>query len=143
QDKARVVRLRNQWVSVDPRFWDSEMDVSVNVGLGRGTDETRMAFLGMIGQKQEQTLQMLGPDNALVSIGQLRETYAEMLRIAGFKNVDRFFKVVTPEQEGMLAQQMKQNKPPDPNQMLADVEKQKTQAKLQTDTSQLQFDAVK
>jgi hypothetical protein len=143
QDKARVVRLRNQWVSVDPRFWDSEMDVSVNVGLGRGTDETRMAFLGMIGQKQEQTLQMLGPDNALVSIGQLRETYAEMLRIAGFKNVDRFFKVVTPEQEGMLAQQMKQNKPPDPNQMLADVEKQKTQAKLQTDTSQLQFDSVK
>jgi hypothetical protein len=143
QDKARVVRLRNQWVSVDPRFWDAEMDVSVNVGLGRGTDEQRMAFLGMIGQKQEQILQMLGPDNALVSIGQVRETYAEMLRIAGFKNPDRFFKVVTPQQEQMLSQQMSQNKAPDPNQLLADVEKQKTQARMQTDQSQQQIDLIK
>ena len=143
QDKPRTVRLRNQWVSVDPRFWDAEMDVSVNVGLGRGTDEQRMQFLGMIGQKQEQVLQMLGPDNALVSIGQLRETYAEMLRIAGFKNPDRFFKVVTPEQEQMLSQQMQQNKPPDPNQLLAQVEGEKTKAKFQTDQSQQQLDAAK
>ena len=143
QDKPRTVRLRNQWVSVDPRFWDAEMDVSVNVGLGRGTDEQRMQFLGMIGQKQEQVLQMLGPDNALVSIGQLRETYAEMLRIAGFKNPDRFFKVVTPEQEKMLSAQMQQNKPPDPNQLLAQVEGEKTKAKFQTDQSQQQIDAIK
>jgi|GEM_PF-478472 len=143
QDKARVVRLRNQWVSVDPRFWDAEMDVSVNVGLGRGTDETRMAFLATIGQKQEQVLQMFGPGNALVSIGQLRETYAEMLRIMGFKNPDRFFKVVTPEQEAMLQQQMAQNKPPDPNQMLADVEKEKTKAKTQVDMAQQQLDLAK
>jgi len=143
QDKARVVRLRNQWVSVDPRFWDAEMDVSVNVGLGRGTDETRMAFLATIGQKQEQVLQMFGPGNALVSIGQLRETYAEMLRIMGFKNPDRFFKVVTPEQEQMLQQQMAQNKPPDPNQMLADVEKEKTKAKTQVDMAQQQLDLAK
>lgn len=143
QDKARVVRLRNQWVSVDPRWWDAEMDVSVNVGLGRGTDETRMAFLATIGQKQEQVLQMLGPDNALVSIGQIRETYAEMLRIAGFKNVDRFFKVVTPEQEQMLSKQMSQNKPPDPNQLLAQVEGEKTKAKTQTDTAQQQIDIAK
>ena len=33
-----------------------------------------------------------------------------MLRIAGFKNPDRFFKVVTPEQEKMLSSQMAQNK---------------------------------
>jgi hypothetical protein len=143
QDKPRVVRLRNQWVNVDPRFWDAEMDVSVNVGLGRGTDEQRMAFLATIGAKQEQVLQMLGPDNALVSIGQLRETYAEMLSIAGFKNPDRFFKVVTPGQEQMLSQQMAANKPPDPNQLLAQVEGEKTKAKFQTDQSQQQLDAAK
>jgi hypothetical protein len=143
QDKPRVVRLRNQWVNVDPRFWDAEMDVSVNVGLGRGTDDQRMAFLQTIGQKQEQVLQMLGPDNALVSIGQLRETYAEMLSIAGFKNPDRFFKVVTPTQERMLSQQMAQNKPPDPNQLLAQVEGEKTKAKFQTDQSQQQLDMAK
>jgi len=78
-----------------------------------------------------------------VSIGQLRETYAEMLRIMGFKNPDRFFKVVTPEQEAMLQQQMAQNKPPDPNQMLADVEKEKTKAKTQVDMAQQQLDLAK
>jgi hypothetical protein len=143
QDKPRTVRLRNQWVSVDPRFWDADMDVSVNVGLGRGTDDQRMAFLQTIGAKQEQVLQMLGPDNALVSIGQLRETYAEMLSIAGFKNPDRFFKVVTPGQEQQLSQQMAQNKPPDPNQLLAQVEGEKTKAKFQTDQSQQQLDMAK
>jgi hypothetical protein len=143
QDKPRVVRLRNQWVEVDPRFWDAEMDVSVNVGLGRGTNEQRMAFLGMIGAKQEQVLQMLGPSNPIVSIGQLRETYAEMLRIAGFKNPDRFFKTVTPEQEKQLQEQMAQNKPPDPNQLLAETENNKTKQKQQSDTAQRTFDREK
>lgn len=37
QDRPRMVRLRNQWVPIDPRDWDAEMDVMVNVGLGMAT----------------------------------------------------------------------------------------------------------
>lgn len=36
QDQERMVRLRNEWVPVDPRVWDATMDVSVNVGMGAG-----------------------------------------------------------------------------------------------------------
>src|SRR5205823_9798514 len=31
QPRARIVRLRNAFVAVDPKAWDAEMDVSVNV----------------------------------------------------------------------------------------------------------------
>ncbi|MFK5283058.1 hypothetical protein ACI3PL_26165, partial [Lacticaseibacillus paracasei] len=30
-DQARTVRLRGQWVEVDPRVWDAGMDCVVNV----------------------------------------------------------------------------------------------------------------
>ena len=35
QDRERMIRLRNEWVPVDPRVWDSNMDCTVNVGLGQ------------------------------------------------------------------------------------------------------------
>jgi hypothetical protein len=34
----RMVRLRNEFVPIDPRVWNANMDVSINVALGRGTD---------------------------------------------------------------------------------------------------------
>src|SRR5438876_245905 len=33
QPRKRIVRLRGQYVEVDPRAWDAEMDVSINVAL--------------------------------------------------------------------------------------------------------------
>lgn len=47
QDKARMIRSRNKWVQVDPRMWDATMDVSINVGLGNGDTEQKMAMLGI------------------------------------------------------------------------------------------------
>jgi hypothetical protein len=34
QDKPRVIRLRGKYVSIDPREWKNNYDVTVNVGLG-------------------------------------------------------------------------------------------------------------
>ena len=61
---------------------------------GRGTEEQKMGFLAQIVQKQEQILTTLGPANPLVDIRQLRSTYAEMLRLAGYKDASRFFKEI-------------------------------------------------
>jgi len=33
---SQTVRLRNQWVSVDPRQWKTRDDMTINVGLGTG-----------------------------------------------------------------------------------------------------------
>ncbi len=31
-----MVRMRNEWVQIDPRFWDVGMDANINIALGNG-----------------------------------------------------------------------------------------------------------
>jgi hypothetical protein len=47
QDKPRTIRLRNEWVTVDPRTWNADMDATVNTGLGAGTRERDMMMMQM------------------------------------------------------------------------------------------------
>jgi hypothetical protein len=123
QDRPRVVRLRNQWVPVDPRYWDAEMDVVVNVGLGTGSQEQKLQTLMAISQKQEQILQTLGPQNPMVSLKQYRNTLAQIAELQGFKDASRYFSEITPEAEQQMAQP--QQPAPDPTQILAQVEAEK------------------
>ena len=92
QDKPRIVRLRNKFVPIDPRVWNANMDVVVNIALGTGSDQQKMGFLNVIAQKQEMILQQLGPmNNPLVSLETYHNTLEQMLAVAGFKDVNKFF----------------------------------------------------
>lgn len=140
QDKPRVLRLRNQYMQFDPRSWSNQYDVMINVGLGTGNRQEQLAMLQMIMQKQETILQGYGPSNPLVSVGQYRETLSRMIEAAGFKDVDSFFKQITPEIDAQLSQPPQQQQQPDPTMMLAQVEQMKAQLKSQTDAQRLQAD---
>lgn len=129
QDKKRVIRLRNQWVEIDPRYWDAEMDVVVNVGLGTGSQEQKLQTLMAISQQQKEILQTLGPNNPLVSIKQYRNTLAQITELQGFKDASRYFSEITPEIEQQMAQPPQPQ--PDPTQILAQVEAQKVQKDIE------------
>jgi hypothetical protein len=90
QDKARMVRLRNEWVQIDPSTWN-EMDVSVNVALGLGTNEERMGMLAGLAAKQEAILEKQGPENPLVNFQQYHHTLAKLTELSGFKDVQSFW----------------------------------------------------
>ena len=145
QDKEKIVRMRGEYVSFDPRTWANEYDVSVNVGLGSGDRDQKLTMLQMILSKQEQILQQFGPSNPLVSVGQYRNTLAKFIESAGFKDANQFLNPITPEQDAQLAQP----KPPTPDaqaevaKMLADVEREKTQAKAQIDSQKLDLERQK
>ena len=141
QDQPRMVRLRGKWVQIDPKYWDADMDVQVNVALGHGTDNEKMQFLMMVAQKQEQIMQTLGPSNPLVDASQYRNTLAQICTLAGFKDASRYFKPVDMQVVQQMMQQQQQNQPPDPNMMLVQIEQQKVQAKSQVDAAKLQADA--
>ena len=141
QDQPRMVRLRGKWVQIDPKYWDADMDVQVNVALGHGTDNEKMQFLMMVAQKQEQIMQTLGPSNPLVDASQYRNTLAQICTLAGFKDASRYFKPVDMQIVQQMMQQQQQNQPPDPNMMLVQIEQQKVQAKSQVDAAKLQADA--
>jgi hypothetical protein len=92
QDKARVVRLRNHWVAVDPRDWNAEMDVSVSVGLGTGNRDQQLGHLMAIWDKQVQAMQLQGgPAGPLVSPKNLYETATKIVHNAGIKTAQGFF----------------------------------------------------
>lgn len=142
QDKERMVRLRNEWIPIDPRAWDAGMDVVVNVGLGNGSSQERMQYLSLISGKQEQILQTLGADNPLVEMTQYRNTMAKMVELAGFKDAGMFFKDVqplSPEQKAM----MQQNKKPTPEEQLMQVQIQEIQADMQKSAARLELDKEK
>jgi len=142
QDKPRIVRLRGKYVEIDPRYWDADMDVQVNVALGHGTDNDKMQFLMMVAQKQEQIMQTLGPNNPLCTVAQYANTLAQITTLAGFKDTTRYFNQVDMQQVAQMQQAASQNKPADPNQLLAQIEQAKIQAKAQTDAAKLQADAA-
>lgn len=142
QDQPRMVRLRGQWVAVDPRVWDAEMDVSVNVALGRGPDSQRMAFLMMVLQQQQQILTTIGPDNPLVTIRQFRATLAEIVRLGGYKDANRFFLDPGAAEDAAFrqkAQQARGGPAPDPNAALAQAQIQngRMEAEARIATSRL------
>jgi len=53
QDKPMMMKLRNQWVPVDPSSWKTRYGVTVNVGLGTGTRDEQRQNLMMLGQMQQ------------------------------------------------------------------------------------------
>jgi len=146
QDRERVVRLRNEWVPVDPRVWDSSMDCTVNVGLGSGMTDERLAVLNQVVARQTEALEKLGPDNPLVGLGNIRNTLAKMLEISGYKDTDQFFKPLPVD----WTPPPPEPPPPTPEELLAQAQMADIQArtsidqqKLALDSQKLELDAVK
>jgi GrpB-like predicted nucleotidyltransferase (UPF0157 family) len=137
QDKARMVRMRGEFVEFDPRTWANQYDVSINVGLGAGNRQEQMAMLSMVLAKQEQLIAQYGPANPYVSPAQYRGTLGRMVEIAGFKDSAEFYKAITPEQDQMLS-----NPPPQPQQMPPEVQAimARTQAEIQANQAKAQAD---
>jgi hypothetical protein len=89
-----MVRLRNEWVQIDPRAWDASMDVSVNIGLGNGDLGERMQGLTMIAGKQEQIMQQFGLGNPVVTPAMYIRTIQKIVELSGFKDASSYFQAL-------------------------------------------------
>lgn len=143
QDTVRTLRINGRFVPFDPREWDTEYNVTINVGLGTGSRQEQLATMQMILGKQEQILQAYGVNNPLISLKQYRDTLAKFVHMAGFKDATAFMNEITPEIEQQVMQQASQQQP-DPNtqaaEILAQVEREKAQLRAQTDAAKIQLD---
>ena len=134
QDKPRMVRLRNKWTPIDPRAWDAEMDVSINVSLGNGDVDQKMAMLAMIAGKQESALQQMGPMNPLVTPAQYANTLRKIAEMAGFKDSSQFFNAIPADYQPPQPEQK-----PTPEEVLAQVQAQSIQADIQKKAAELEL----
>lgn len=141
--KAEMLRINGTYVPMDPRVWDTDLDATVNVGLGTGREEQKTAVLGQTLQIQLQAIQGYGPANPLAGIAQLRNTLADILALNGVSNVDRYFLPIQPQQPQGQPQQGQQPPHGDPAQAMVAAEQVKAQAKLVSDAQRMQLEFIK
>jgi hypothetical protein len=87
--QAQTVRLRNQWVQVDPREWKKRNDMTVEVGLGTGGKAEQMQMINLIIAMQEKAL--MGGLTNIVTPTNLYNSAKVLTRISGHKDTDAFF----------------------------------------------------
>jgi len=133
QPRARMIRLRNQWVSIDPRSWNADMDLVVAVGLG-------------VGNRQEQGAQAQGILGLIERIGQTpfahMVTEANVFNAArrafnslGIRNADDYLTEPQPELDPETGAPVPRPPAPDPamllQQQILEAEQAAAAAKLQ------------
>ena len=126
--QQQTVRLRNAWIDVDPRGWKTRDDMTINVGLGSGGKAQQFAQMMALANIQKQLVS--GGKVNLVGDRELYNTAAELTRIMGHKNPDRFFcdpTAVNPQTGQLLHPPPTLSAPPPDPKLLA------AQAKAQTD----------
>jgi hypothetical protein len=134
QDKARMIRLRNEWVQIDPRSWDTSMDVTVNIGLGNGDTNEKLAALAEFSVRQEKIMTQFGLDNPVVTPQQYVRTLRKMVQLSGFTDASAFINDLPDDWTPPKAQPKAT-----PEEMLAQVQAQSIQADIQKKAAELEL----
>jgi hypothetical protein len=119
--QPEMVRLRNEWIPVDPRQWKTRTDMTVAVGLGTGNKQEMLVQIMQILQVQEKALQL-----GIATPKNIYESCIELTKNAGFKDGDKYW--TNPSEKQQQPQQ------PDPKTLEAQAKAQQAQAQMQFDT---------
>ncbi|WP_225712223.1 portal protein [Bradyrhizobium semiaridum] len=136
--QQETVRLRNAWVTVDPRNWKTRDDMTINVGLGTGGKAQQFAQVMALANLQKELIG--GGKLNMVGDRELYNTAIELTRIMGHRNPDRFFNdpaAVNPQTGQLL------NPPPAPPAPPPDPTVLALQAQAQIEQQKAQADAVR
>lgn len=129
--QGELVQIGGKWVQIDPSKWNPDMDVEIEVGLGSGDAEQRLAQIQQIGVLQREIggspygALLLEPRNVY-------ETASAFLEELGYKAVGRFFS--DPEGKEMPPP------PPDPAMVKAQAEIEKMKAEIELEKARLALD---
>jgi hypothetical protein len=119
-----VIKLRGEWMPINPREWRNGFDAQINVGLGTGNKDQMVQNAMALIMQQQFALQIGTATPVNVYAAQ-----AELVKAMGYKSADKFF--TDP------SKQPPQQPPPDPEmvkgQVQMQIEQMKAQSKAQTD----------
>ncbi len=131
-DKEFAIRLRGEWIDVDPRSWRERSDMTVNIGLGTGNKDLQLGHFMNLWGMQGELMAMGGvtPEHRF-------NAFEKIIELAGVQNPERY--ALDPEK-----QQWQPPEPPaDPLVELKRIEAQTQQMKLQVDADRIQLDREK
>ena len=82
QDKPKWMKIRGEWIEVNPSEWKTRSNMTVNVGLGTGNKDRQVRTLGTILELQQQMA--VPPAN-------IHNTLTRLVESGGYKSVEEFF----------------------------------------------------
>lgn len=142
-DIEKSVKIRGEWIDVDPQGWRDRTDMTVEVGLGFHTKQQQMGMLVQLLQMQKEAAGQGMADPAKIYHG-----LEKLVNAAGIGDVRSFF--IDPESPEFQPPEP----PPDPNMILAQAQadalgreqtrkEQEVQINAQTNAAKSQADAAK
>lgn len=122
QDKEEQIHVAGKWVTVDPRAWRNQYDMTINVGLGTGNKDQQVQHLQalILAQANAYPMGVVTPKN----VYNAHNKFSEAL---GYKQESLFFSDPT----DLATQQQMPPPPPDPHQAQAQAQMQIEQVKQQ------------
>lgn len=143
-DRAQnTVRLRNKWVTIDPRNWKTRDDITSEVGLGGGTKQERMSFLMQVLQVQREAI--MAPQLKLVTPKKIYNTLDKLCQLTDQKSAEQYFTDPDQPNLGPDGQPLPEPQPPPDPKMVevqGKLEAQKAEAagKMQLEQAKGQID---
>jgi hypothetical protein len=136
QDKPRWMRMRGEWVEVDPRGWNADMDCDVDVALAMSTTEERVSIFQGVAERQVAIIEKLGMQNPLCGLPEYSNTLRKLCTLVGIRNAEAYFKTVPPDWQPPQQAQT----PPDPAMLVAQAQAQALQQEQQRKSLELKLD---
>ena len=90
QDQERVVKLRGEFIPMNPREWTDHYDCTTQVGLGTGNQDQRLEVLQQVLNVQEKMIQQQG-GLGMVTPQTIYNTIEAYLQNSGYKDATQFF----------------------------------------------------
>lgn len=90
QDQERIVKLRGEFIPMNPRQWTSHYDCITQVGLGTGNQDQRLGVLQQVLNVQEKMIQQQG-GMGMVTPQTIYNTIEAYLQNSGYKDATQFF----------------------------------------------------
>jgi len=139
QDAARTIIVNGKPVTFDPRWWNADMHVSINVGLGTGSRERDLMHLQSVLQSQlmlaDRFMAAGAQEDAIDLLPKIIATMVKIAEAAGLRNAEDYYPDYTEEKVAQLKQMAQQaQQKPSPDMMKVQADAQLAQQKHQTDT---------
>lgn len=83
--KQELIRLRGEWVPIDPRTWVKRNDLTISMTFGMGDRTSQVAVLQQIGAMQAQGIQV-----GIATPKNIYNTLARIVKTVGYKDVTEF-----------------------------------------------------
>ena len=90
QNEPIQTRVGGKYAQFDPREWNQNLRVHIHTGTGTGNRDQTVAGLNLIGQAMQGMVEMVGPDNPVITTEHRYRWFEELCRALGYRSAEPF-----------------------------------------------------